>query len=285
MRRKSKEPRKQNISTLVVTEVLHEVIDSIFKNSTETTSFIQNSKKIFKEEDEIRRKSKKSRKESRKRKHKNFEHDHKSYKHRKKDEKSRNEIVNQFFPDPKDEDNKICVSIIEQKLDDKINCKINFNISTLVVTEVLHEMINSIFKNSTETLSCIKNSKKISGGEIDSDSECSIIFETKKVTAPDDDHTCNQGLICPKCIHFTFQGSKKNGPGYHRSHKYSNEFKLELSTDIFHLLKKKKINLKLLPVKTSSSFKILEKFTKLKIGIGAENSRVQVKFHSRHKPE
>ena len=98
--------KKQNISTSVVTEVLHELIDSIFfKNSTEKplSFIIQNSKKIFKEEeDEIRRKSKKSRKESRKRKHKNFEHDHKLYKHRKKDEKSRNEFADPFFPDPKD---------------------------------------------------------------------------------------------------------------------------------------------------------------------------------------
>ena len=62
-------------------------------------------------------------------------------------------IAEQFFPNPKDDDNKIC-SVMEQKLDDKVDRKINFNISTLVVTEVLHELIDSIFRNSTIT-SCV----------------------------------------------------------------------------------------------------------------------------------
>ena len=45
MRRKSKDSRKQNISTLVVTELLHELIDSIFRNST-ITSCVKNPNKI-----------------------------------------------------------------------------------------------------------------------------------------------------------------------------------------------------------------------------------------------
>ena len=82
-------------------------------------------------------------------------------------------IADQFFPNPKDDDIKIC-SVMEQKLDDKVDRKINFNISTLVVTEVLHELIDSIFRNSTIT-SCVKNPNKISSGEINSYSECTTI--------------------------------------------------------------------------------------------------------------
>ena len=84
-------------------------------------------------------------------------------------------IADQFFPNPKDDDNKIC-SVMEQKLDDKVDRKINFNISTLVVTEVLHELIDSIFRNSTIT-SCFKNPNKISSGEINSYSECSTTID------------------------------------------------------------------------------------------------------------
>ena len=82
-------------------------------------------------------------------------------------------IADQFFPNPKDDDIKIC-SVMEQKLDDKVDRKINFNISTLVVTEILHELIDSIFRNSTIT-SCVKNPNKISSGENNSYSECSTI--------------------------------------------------------------------------------------------------------------
>ena len=244
-----------------------------------------------KKEDEIREKSKT---DSRKRKNNNCQLDHNSKKCRKKDEKSRKGIAAQFFSNSDNEDNKICTSFMEQKLDVKIKRKINLNISTLVVTELLHEMIDSIFKTSTKTFNLIKNSKKtldddaqsIESGEIQSDSECSDdVFEIKEVT-DNDVHTCKQDLfkICPKCIHFAFQGSKKIGPGYCKSHKYSVEFNLELSTEVFDLLKWQKINLKLLCVQNSSSFEILDKSIILNNRI-LENARVQVSFYSRHRPE
>ena len=224
-----------------------------------------------------------------------------------KTKKSRKVIVTQLFPDSKDEDNKIH-SFTERKQDEKINYKINFNISTLVVTELLHEMIDAIFKSSSKTLDLVSNPpmkisddvQSIESGEINSDSECSddifetvsecsddvIELETKEVGHVDDGHTCNQDLfkICPKCIHFKFQGSKKIGPGYNESHKYSFEFNLELSTEVFDLLRMQKIKLKLLCVQNSSSFELLDKSITLNNRI-LENARVQVSFYSRHRPE
>ena len=235
-------------------------------------------------DDEIRKKS--SMKESRKRKHtsESRSHDHK---------KSRKVIVNHIFSDAKDNSNEMC-SFMEQKWNEKPNGKISFTTSTLVVTELLHEMIDSIFKSSSKTVALVQNPMKtreddvqsIESGEInsDSDSECAIIFKTKKVTTSTDDHTCYQGLLCPKCIHFKFQGSKKIGPGHNKFHNYSAEFNLELSTEIFDLLKCQKINLKLLCVENSFSFKILEKSITLKDRI-LENARVQVSFYSSHWPE
>ena len=260
------------------------------------------SKPKTRKKDEIREKSRTSKEDFRKRMNNNFEPHHNSQKCRKKDEKTRKGIAAQFFSNTDNEDKKISSSAVEQKLDAKINRKIKLNISTLVVTELLHEMIDSIFKNSKNTSTFVKNSKKtldddaqsIESGEIKSDSEsCSsdvVVLETStKEVAEEDGHTCEQDLfkICPKCIHFRFQGSKKIGPGYRESHKYSSEFNLELSTDIFDLLKRQKINLTLLLcVQDSSSFKILEKSITLKNRIREiESAQVQVSFYSRHQPE
>ena len=169
------------------------------------------------------------------------------------------------------------------------------------MTELLHEMIDSIFKNSSKTLALVPNPMKIrdvdvqsiESGEINSDSECSFekvsecsddVFEIKEVSH--DGHTCNQdsNKICPKCIHFKFQGSNRIGPGYCKSHKYSTEFNLELSTEVFDLLRNQKIVLKLLCVQNSSSFEILEKSITLKNRI-LENARVPISFYSNHRPE
>ena len=226
------------------------------------------SKAKARKNDEIREKTRTSKEEDfRKRmNNNNFESYPNSLKYRKKEEKTRKGIAAQFFSNSEKED-KI-TSSIEQKLDSKIKRKITLNISTLVVTELLHQMIDSIFKSSKNTSSSlfVKNSKRtlddddqsIESGEIKSDSESSssddpVVLENSK---EDFGHTCKQDLfkICPKCIHFKFQGSKNSGPGYRESHKYSSEFHLELSTDIFDLLKRQKINLALVCVKNNLKF-------------------------------
>ena len=262
------------------------------------------SKPKARKNDEIREKSRTSKEEDfRKRmNNNNFESYPNSQKYRKREKKTRKGIAAQFFSNSENED-KI-TSSIEKKLDSKIRRKITLNISTLVVTELLHQMIDSIFKSSknTSSSSFIKNSKRtlddddqsIESGEIKSDSESSssddpvVLENSKEVVKEDFGHTCKQDLfkICPKCIHFKFQGSKNSGPGYRESHKYSSEFHLELSTDIFDLLKRQKINLALVCVQNTSSFKILENSITLKNRIREiESAQIQVQFYSRHQPE
>ena len=104
-------------------------------------------------------------------------------------------------------------------------------------------------------------------------------------------HTCKikSSKPCPECIQFKFTGSKKFGPFgrfYNASCQYEIGFDLEISNEIYHLLQRKRVSMKLFNLiedDKDCKFKINQKYVKLEDI--SNHDIVSIKFFSSYDPK
>ena len=104
-------------------------------------------------------------------------------------------------------------------------------------------------------------------------------------------HTCKvkSSKPCPECIQFKFTGSKKFGPFgrfYNASCQYEIGFDLEISNEIYHLLQRKRVSMKLFNLTEDDKdckFKINQKYVKFEDI--SNHDIVSIKFFSSYDPE
>ena len=99
-------------------------------------------------------------------------------------------------------------------------------------------------------------------------------------------HTCGkqqhyhhdvQHQICPKCIQLKFKGSNQLVSWNFRGN-YTYKFDMELSSEVYNLLRHENPVLRLLPTRpTCKDFKLVTKFVKLE-----NTTAVQINFMSNH---
>ena len=179
--------------------------------------------------------------------------------------------------------------------------KSTLTVPNLIVNTLLNDVIDSIVSTKLE------DSAK---AELDDGDDESL--ESGEILSMDDDeifsnedldhyipkekhrkskHTCkdNSSKPCPECIQFKFTGSKKFGPFgrfYNASCQYEIGFDLEISNEIYHLLQRKRVSMKLFNLtedEKDCKFKINQKYVKFE-DISNHNI-VSIKFFSSYSSE
>ena len=177
-------------------------------------------------------------------------------------------------------------------------------VPNLIVNTLLNDVIDSIVNTKLEDSATAKadlddndDNESLESGEILS-LEADEIFSDEDLNhySPNkkhhkSKHTCkdNSSKPCPECIQFKFTGSKKFGPFgrfYNASCQYEIGFDLEISNEIYHLLQRKRVSMKLFNLTEDDKdckFKINQKYVKFEDI--SNHDIVSIKFFSSYDPE